>query len=203
MKQVNGKRVFNFLLVILMATVLFWLQPTSLVKASSPADDSVPPETTAIPEEPITPENDNTGKHPVALGLIFQREKQNHERQEKLISKADKASEKISELIARAKENGKDTTELEKALSDFNAQLGKARLVYDRTGKLIQLHQGFDDTNKVTDSTLAKITVEEIRKGNKEVRDILGEALKNLRAAGQDYRKANPKPTTTSTVDPS
>lgn len=174
----------------ILATAAFNLIPVGSVFASFSADDTTPPQSTPQGE-----------KKP--LDQVFQAEQKAHEHQGELLTKAATASSKISELIARAKSKGKDTTALEKALADFNTKIGEIRLTYDQTGKLIKEHQGFDATGKVTDREQALKTVEAVHKGNQDVRQSLAEAMKSLKGAGQDYRKANPRPTQKSTAQAS
>jgi hypothetical protein len=128
------------------------------------------------------------------LERLFKLAKKVHENQQKLITQADKIGNRTAELIARAKENGKDTAELETALAGFNQKIGEARLKFDQTGRLIKQHTGFDDAGKAVDPVAAKATLEEIRNGGKEVRQIVGDALKGLRGAGKAFRDANPRP---------
>ena len=115
----------NFIIgAALLASMAFTLMPAGSVFADTLADDTNPP--------PTTPQGD---KRP--LDQAFKMEQKAHEHQEEMITKAVKGSSKLSELIARAKASGKDTASLEKALADFNTQIGEIRLEYDKTGKLI------------------------------------------------------------------
>jgi hypothetical protein len=174
---------------VISASIAFNLIPAGNVFASYSADDTTPPQ--------ATPQGEKK-----SLDQVFQVEQKAHDHQGELITKAVTMSGKISELIARAKSNGKDTAALEKALSDFNTKIGEIRLAYDQTGKLIKEHKGFDAAGKVTDREQASKTVEEIHKGNQNVRRSLADAVKNLRTAGEDYRKANPRPTQKPTTIP-
>ncbi len=187
---IHSKVVRSITIVsIMVASLVALVIPSGQVFAMSPADDSAPPQTIPLPEG-VDEKIDHA-----TLGRLFQREVLNHELQQDAIARADKAGDKLSEMIARAKANGKDTSGLEAALAEFNTKLGEARLIHDQTGKLIKQHEGFDDQNKVTDAEKAKLTLEAVRDGNKEVRQILTQALKSLRDAGKEFRKANPRPT--------
>jgi len=193
----NIKKFSQIAIVSMVAAVMaLTMQPAAQVFAVSPADDTTPTQVTPLPE------GDGSRVKQAALGKLFQVEKKNHERQQGLINKADKGANQLSELIARAKENGKDTSVLEKALADFNTKLGEIRLAYDQTGRLIKQHAGFDDQGKVTDPEIARKTVEDVRKGNQEVRQTLAQAVKALREAGQEFRKANPRPSPTPAANP-
>lgn len=185
---VSGSKII--LSAVLLASMAFNLIPAGYVFASATADDTTPPQS--------TPQAD---KKP--LDQTFKLEQKAHEHQDEMLTKAVTASGKVSEMIARAKSNGKDTTSLEKALADFNTKIGQIRLTYDQTGKLIKEHKGFDADGKVTDREQALKTVEAVHKGSQEVRQSLGAAVKDLRAAGEEYRKANPRPTQKSTAQPS
>ncbi len=189
------KRISLLLVVsVFTAVAAFGLQPASVTHAMPPEDDTNPPLVAPLPDD-----NEGALKQ-AALGRVFQREQKNHERQEKAIEKAARGADRTSELIAKAKENKKNTAALEKALATFNTKLGEIRLKFDQTGKLIKQHDGFDDKGKVTDETKAKATVDAVHKGNQEVRQGLAEALEILREAGKAYREANPKPTATPTA---
>jgi hypothetical protein len=182
MNKILSTSVKVLLTAVMLSTAAFNMFPVGSVHAAYTADDATPPQPTHQAE-----------KKP--LDQVFQAEQKAHERQGEMITKAVSASSKFSELIARVKSNGKDTTALEKALADFNTKIGEIRLAYDRTGKQLKDHQGFDATGKVTDREQAMKTVEAIHKGNQEVRQSLAEAVKNLKSAGEEYRKANPRPT--------
>jgi hypothetical protein len=193
MNTINKIKTISVVSILLLGLVLF-VVPASNVYAQSPADEPTPVIDT-IPDEPTPPAGQDGKLQQAVLERLFKRVQLNHENQQKLINQADKLGNRIAEVIARAKENGKDTTSLEKALADFNEKVGEARLKYDQTGKLIKQHNGFDDAGKVTDAAIARTTLEEIRTGSKEVRQTLGEALKGLKGAGKTFREANPRPT--------
>lgn len=174
---------------VLLATMALNVVPARSVFASTPADDTTPP--------PSAPQSDRK-----PLDQAFKLEQKAHEHQQEMITKAVKDSSKLSELIARAKANGKDVGALEKALADFNTKIGEIRLEYDKTEKLIKEHNGFDNAGKVTDREKAIKTVETIHKGNESVRKELARAIKELRTAGDEFRKANPRPTVKPVVQP-
>jgi hypothetical protein len=187
-KQISNsiKVVFS---AVIAASIAINLIPAGNVFASYSADDTTPPQSTPQGEKK-------------SLDQVFVMEQKAHDHQIELITKAGTMSGKISELVARAKSNGKDTSTLEKALSDFNTKIGEVRLAYDQTGKLIKGHEGFDADGKVTDRELAAKTAEEIHKGNQNVRRSLADAVKSLRTAGEEFRKANPRPTQKPTTIP-
>lgn len=190
MKILFSTRTNVILSAVLLASMAFNLIPVGSVLANAPADDTTPP--------PSAPQGE---KKP--LDQAFKLEQKAHEHQEEMITKAVKGSSKLSELIARAKASGKDTASLEKALAAFNTQIGEIRLECDKTGKLIKEHAGFDADGKVIDRDQATKTVEAIHKGNQNVRKALTAAVKDLRAAGEEFRKANPRPTEKPASQPS
>jgi hypothetical protein len=200
----NNISRFSFISILssFLAVAILCLQPAVSVFAMSPADDTNPPQAAPLPDTSNPPKGGAGNLPQAALGKLFKQEQKNHERQQATINKADKAGSRLSELIARAKENNKNTAGLEKALADFNTRLGEIRLSYDQTGRLIKQHSGFDDQGKVTDAEKAKTTLEEIRKGNQEVRQSLTKTVKDLREAGKEYRQANPRPTATPPANP-
>ncbi len=195
---------FSLMSVIssVIAGTIICLQPAGFVYAMPTVDDTNPPQANPLPDEPNPPVGNSGNRQQTALGLQLKRAEKNHDKQQQMINKADKASSRLSELIARAKENKKDTAELEKALADFNTRLGEVRLTHDQTGLLIKQHAGFDDKGKVIDAGKAKTTLEEIRKGNQKVQQTLTQAVKDLREAGKKYKQANPKPTGTPIAKP-
>ena len=187
--------------ILLLGLILFAM-PAANVYAQAPANESSPPVVGTQPDEPIPPDGEGGKLQQAVLERLFKRAQKIHENQEKLINQADKLGNRFAELIARAKENGKDTAVLEKALADFNEKIGEARLKYDQTGKLIRQHTGFDDAGKVVDAKAARATLEEIHAGSKEVRHTVGEALKGLRGVRKAFREANPRPTGSPTAEP-
>jgi hypothetical protein len=201
MKTIKNICTISAASILLLGLLLFAMPPTNAY-AQSPVDEPGITAIDTVPDEPIPPAGQDGKLQQAVLDRLFLRAQKNHENQEKLINQADKLGNRIAELIARAKENGKDTTALEKALTDFNGKIGEARLRYDQNGKLIKQHSGFDDAGKVTDAAAARSTLEEIRNGSKEVRQTLGEALKGLKGAGKAFREANPKSTDSPTTNP-
>jgi hypothetical protein len=193
MNKIKKICTLSFATLLLLGLMLFVI-PVANVHAQSPADEPLPPVIEPLPDDSLPVTGDNGEVKDIVLERLFKRAQAAHENQQKLIAQADKLGNRIAELIVRAKSNGKDTTSLEAALADFNMKIGEARLKFDQTGKLIRQHTGFDDAGKVTDSAVAKTTLEEIRNGNKDVRQTLVEALKVLREAGRAFREANPKP---------
>ncbi|HEX7555603.1 MAG TPA: hypothetical protein VF338_03185 [Leptolinea sp.] len=187
---------------VALAVTAFYSLPGGSAYAQSLTDDPAPATITPTPDEPNPPENIAGNIRETVLEKLFQREQKNHDNQQKLIDQADKLGNRVAEGIARAKENHKDTTNLKKALADFNEKIGQARLAYDQTGKLIKQHPGFDAQGKIIDAAAAKTTVEAIGKGSKEVRQTVIQALKELLAAGKAFREANPRPTNPPAANP-
>jgi hypothetical protein len=185
--------LMRFSIISILASILsgavFCLQPTGQVFAMPSADDTNPPQVTPPPEG-------------VRLEKLFQREQNAHDKHRETLNKASKTGEKLSEMITRAKENGKDTRSLEKALADFNNQLGEIRLMYNQTDRLIKQHAGFNDRGKLTDTEKARETVKNVREGNQRFRKSLARVLENAKGALQEYRKANPRPTPTEVDKP-
>ncbi len=191
---------YLFFTVFLLVMAFFLLPET--VFAMPPADDNPPLQSTLQPDDPLPPDNPEEQDENFRMGRLLEQEKRNHERQQGILNKADNAVDRISEMIAGARENGKDTQILDQAVAAFNEQLAEARLAYDRTGILIHRHEGFDDKGKVIDRETARKTVESIRDGTDSVRKILIKALQDLREAGKSYREANPRPVTQPVSDP-
>ena len=117
MKTINSLVTKVFPGSIMVLVMALNLMPAAPVYASSPADTAIPPQGTPQGDGPKKP-----------LDEVFVAQQKAHDHQQEMISKAENGSGKISELIARAKENGKNTADLEKALADFNTRIGEVRL---------------------------------------------------------------------------
>jgi hypothetical protein len=103
--------------------------------------------------------------------------------------------EKAQRLIDKASANGKDVSAVQAALDAFMASVKSARPTYEGLKGIVNSHQGFDDSGKVTDAEKAKSTVKEMGAKLKEIHSTIGETGKALRGAVRAFREAN-KPTT-------
>lgn len=180
------KKIFAISLVMVLTFgVMAFSFPANAVQAAS-SIETVPP-----PADPAAPEGQ--GLRNKLLERAFQREVRNHDRQEKLFDIADRTQNRIEELIARVKNDGKDTTGLEAVMSKFPGEVAKAKVSYDQAGTIIRTHNGFDADGKVVDVEDAKETLKNINKYAKDCRETVTAAMKDLRVALKEFREANPR----------
>ncbi len=169
-----------FLLCTLLALVLLAM-PTQNALA---AGRNEPPAPTATPD----PERAKTRLEWAFanLKLTVQRIELNQEYQDEFIAR-------IEELIAKAKENGKDVSTLEAALSDYKNAVAASQPLYEQAAQLVETHTGFDANGKVTDLEKARETVKTLGETLKQHREVMGEAAKALNEALKAFREANPR----------
>ena len=110
------------------------------------------------------------------------------------LGKLDQFIEKVQKLIDRASANGKDVSEVQAALDAFADAWKDARPTYESMKGIVNSHQGFDDSGKVTDPEKAKETVREMHDKFKEIRTTLDGTSKALRDAIKAFRQTNPRP---------
>ncbi len=170
-----------FLIVTLLSLVLLAV-PAQSALAAGPND---PPAPAATPD----PERAKT-----RLEWAFANQKLtvlriglNQEYQDEFIAR-------IEELVAKAKENGKDVSAIEAALADYKKAAEASKPLYEQAAQLVQVHAGFDDNGKVTDLDKARETVKQLGETLKQHREVMGEALKALREALKTFREVNPPP---------
>lgn len=189
------KKMFVFVVVgTMLAGSFLFLQPAQVVFAQGLKESLMQPPLSSVPDEPLPVEGESGRLQQEVLERLFIRETNNHELQERSIIQAEKLVDRIEELISQANENGKDTSALEKAISETRGNIADSQQLFNDVETQIQNHAGFDDSGKVQDAVEAKATLESIREGNKEVRQTLGEGLKIIREAVKIFREANPKP---------
>ncbi|MCS6992463.1 MAG: hypothetical protein NZP74_01390 [Anaerolineales bacterium] len=100
---------------------------------------------------------------------------------------------RVEDLIAKAKEQGKDVAAAEKALADYKQALAQAKPFYEQAVSLVQTHEGFDASGKVTDLEKARETVRALGEAVKQYRETLREPLRALREALKALRPETPR----------
>jgi hypothetical protein len=115
------------------------------------------------------------------------------------LGKLDQFIERIQKLIDRASANGKDVSAVQAALDAFAEAWKDARPTYESMNGIVNSHQGFDDSGKVTDPEKAKETVRKMHDKFKEIRTTLDGTARELRDAIKAFRQANPRPEKTPT----
>ena len=108
-------------------------------------------------------------------------------------------AERVQGFIDRASQNGKDVSDVQTALDEFEDALKDAKPIYESANGIVNSHQGFDSEGKVTDLEKAKETVRAMHEKFKEIREAMGGTGMALRDAIQAFRDANPRPEKTPT----
>jgi hypothetical protein len=129
------------------------------------------------------------------LERVWARQLRIYERMER----TDQFVAKVQKLIDRAKANGKDVSEVQAALDAFKSAASRARPIYESIKGIINSHQGFDSSGKVTDPEKAKETVKAMHEKFKEIRAAMNGTGKALHQAIKAFREANPRPQPTAT----
>jgi cytochrome c556 len=125
------------------------------------------------------------------LEQVWARQLTNYEKIGKGFDDTDAQIAKFQARIDKAAENGKDVTALQAALDAFESSLKSAKPTYDSMNGIINSHQGFDASGKVTDAEKAKSTVQEMRTKMEELKSAMGGTGKALREAMKAFRAAN------------
>jgi uncharacterized lipoprotein YddW (UPF0748 family) len=128
------------------------------------------------------------------LEKIWARELKTYEQLGKVFSDIDGQAAKIQKRIDEAAKNGKDVSAVQVALDAFKAAAKAAKPTYDSISGIVNTHQGFDASGKVTDAEQAKSTLKEIHTKMLELKTAMGGTGKALRDALKAFREAN-KPT--------
>lgn len=123
-----------------------------------------------------------------ALSRVFHRQQQIVAREENNLSRADRLASKLEERIVRLKEQGKDVSTLEDALTNFRDQLAASRQAHERAMVLVQQHNGFDEQGRVVNIVQARDTVQRVGKAIAQFRQTMRDGLRELRTAWRDYR---------------
>jgi phosphoserine phosphatase len=138
-------------------------------------DDSTPPAQTQLTNE--------------RLEKIWAHQIRVYER----MGRADELIARAQRLIDRLKANGKDVSALQAALDEFAAAVKEAHPVYESMKDIVNSHQGFDSSGKVTDPVKARETVKSMHEKIREIKTTLNGTGKALREAIKAFRQANPR----------
>jgi predicted nucleic acid-binding Zn-ribbon protein len=123
-----------------------------------------------------------------ALKQAYQAEQTRLSTQETNLGKADSAVTRIQDLITKAKAKNVDTTALETALTAFQSQLASAKTAHATAGNILATHAGFTADGSVTDTAMARQTVQTARQSLVDCANLFGQALRDLRAAASAWR---------------
>lgn len=174
------KNIFNKMILVALAA--------ALVFAAFPM-------TSAFAQGENLPKGELTNEK---LEQVWARQLKAYEKIGKGFEDTDAQIAKMQARIDKAAESGKDVTALQTALDAFESALKSAKPNYDSISGIVNAHQGFDASGKVTDAALAKSTVEEMRTKMQELKSAMGGTGKALRDALKAFREAN-KPADTLT----
>jgi hypothetical protein len=141
-------------------------------------------------EDPPPPA-DGAGLRVAAIKLAYQRLQSLEARTQKAIDKARTGANRIENLIAQAKERGRDTAALEAALASFRSSMDSAQAKHDQGEAILEAHAGFDDQGEVTDFKAAWDTVKSAGQEFREVGKTIASALRELHLAIRDWREMN------------
>jgi hypothetical protein len=167
------------ILIALVAALSVASLPFVSVSAAGAYDPPVPPEGQLSDER---------------LEQIWARQLERYERIGKGFERDDAFIERVQKLIDRAKENGKDVSDVQAALDAFEAALKDAHPIYESAKGIVNSHQGFDENGKVTDAAKAQETVNAMRAKFQEIKEAMNGTGKALREAIRAFREANPRP---------
>ncbi|MEI6180168.1 MAG: hypothetical protein WCP31_05405 [Chloroflexales bacterium] len=141
----------------------------------------------------------NTTQGTVALEQAYKTTKVRLTQQDAALTRMGVFADKVAELITKAQAKGKDTTALAQALTTFRQQLVTARAAWQTASDTFASHAGFDAQGKVTDATIARATLKDVRSAMLNAHSILVKARTDIRQALTTFRSAN-RGVTTPTV---
>ncbi len=145
MKTMLFKRI---ILATLAAALALAALPLTGVSAAGQADPTPPAQGQGIGNE--------------RLERIWARMNRLFERLGKAFDKSDGLEDKAERMIARLKEAGEPTAELEAALKAYQEAAKKAHPIYESCKGIINSHKGFDKDGKVTDAEQARETIKDL-----------------------------------------
>ncbi len=120
------------------------------------------------------------------LEALYQRELELLGSQEERLQKAAEAASRVEEYIAEQRAKDADTSEAEGALNVFESALAEAGSHHDEASAILNTHAGFDQGGKVTDLSQALETVRSAGQAQRQVHQILVQALTDLRTTLRD-----------------
>jgi len=146
------------------------------------------PVTSAFAQGTTPPKGELTN---AKLEQAWARQTTNYAKLGKVFIDTDAQVAKFQARIDKAKANGKDVTALQSALNAFASAAKSAKPIYESMNGIVNSHQGFDASGKVTDINKAKSTVLEFRAKMLELKSAMDGTGKTLREALKAFRDAN------------
>ncbi len=89
---------------------------------------------------------------------------------------------------------GQDTSSLDAALANYNAQIANAQTAHDQAGSILSAHAGFDTNGLVTDRVQAKQMLRSARDYMRQAHNLIASSGKDLNAALRAFHQANNAP---------
>lgn len=105
------------------------------------------------------------------------------------LKRMDNAANKAQTYIDNQAAKGKDVSPLQGALDDFRAAMATAQASYDAAEAILDAQAGFDAEGKVVDAAQARTTVQTAGKNQREFRQTVGKALRDLWKEIREYRR--------------
>lgn len=161
----------------------------TLIFAGLPLSSAHAAGLTATPTPPAESSADRATLRALRLERIFARQSRVVERAGNLYKQADLGFPKIQKRIDKAKEHGLDVTAVQSAFDAFKKALAEARPLYDKAKGLVDTHNGFDATGKVTDLTAARETVKSIHENGAQFKEAMNGTYKALKQAVKALRQ--------------
>jgi hypothetical protein len=177
--------IYIFLPVLIMAITMGSL---ILPKQSAYADAANAPQM-ILTRTPVAPLAKDAAK--AALSNMFKREQNWLNLQSSHLQKASEIAGTTQKLIDAAKTEGKDTSALESALTQFNASISSAQTDHNQAGDIINAANGFDGSGNVTDLNSAHQTVENARLSLRSAHNSIVQATRNLAQALRDWKNSH------------
>jgi prefoldin subunit 5 len=94
-------------------------------------------------------------------------------------------------FLAELKAQGKDTSTLETALTNFSTQIQAAQVSHDAAKQILEAKAGFDANGQVTDPQQARETLRTARQSMMEAQLTMKQAVMDLRQIIREFRQAN------------
>ncbi len=186
------KTIRNAVLIGVVAVLVVGLVAFALPALEVQAQGTTP--TTPAPKGPAAPQA-NGAVAIARLEKIYQAEQKALERQGTNLSNADRLITRAENIVQRLKARGLDTSKLEAALKDFQADLAQAKTYHDQAAGILSTHAGFDDQGKVTDRQQAHKTVLEAGKALRDAHRAIFDGRTAVQDAIQDLQLQLPEKT--------
>lgn len=143
----------------------------------------------AITRTPVGPFIRDAEK--AALSNFYKREQSWLNLQVTHLQQANQVASTAQQLIDAAKAEGKDTSALETALAQFNADIAQAQVSHDNAANILASHSGFDGSGNVTDIQAAYHTVVDARVAMRNAHGLIVQAVTTLRQAIITWRQTH------------